>query len=113
MASRSDTGFSEELLQRGFDRRLRNLQPICNLLVGKALKDIREDLALGFVRIRNFRFLANRRRTTPLPLCVQLLGTTPQPPAEEHSSSTEDAAELYRSPHCGGPMKIIERFTAA
>jgi len=70
-------------------------------------------LPKGFVRIRNFGFLANRRRSTLLPLCFQLLGTTPQPPAEEHSSSTEDAAELYRCPHCGGPMKVIERLTAA
>ena len=70
-------------------------------------------LPQGFVRIRNFGFLANRRRTTLLPLCFQLLGSTPQPPAEEHSSSTEDAAELYRCPHCGGPMKLIERLTAA
>jgi len=70
-------------------------------------------LPKGFVRIRNFGFLANRRRSALLPLCFQLLGATPQPPAEEHSSSTEDAAELYRCPHCGGPMKVIERFTAA
>ena len=70
-------------------------------------------LPQGFVRIRNFGFLANRRRTTLLPLCFQLLGTTPQPPAEEHRSSTEDATELYRCPHCGGPMKVIERLTAA
>jgi len=70
-------------------------------------------LPQGFVRIRNFGFLANRRRSTLLPLCFQLLGTTPQPPAEEHSSSIEDAAELYRCPHCGGPMKVIERLTAA
>ena len=70
-------------------------------------------LPKGFVRIRNFGFLANRRRSTLLPLCFQLLGTTPQPPAEEHSSSIEDAAELYCCPHCGGPMKVIERLTAA
>ncbi len=70
-------------------------------------------LPQGFVRIRNFGFLANRRRSALLPLCFQLLGTTPQPPAEEHSSSTEEAAELYRCPHCGGPMKVIERLTAA
>ena len=70
-------------------------------------------LPKGFVRIRNFGFLANRRRTALLPLCFQLLGTTPQPPAEEHSSSTEEPAELYRCPHCGGPMKVIERLTAA
>ena len=28
----------------------------------------------GFVRIRHFGFLANRRRATSLPLCFQLLG---------------------------------------
>jgi hypothetical protein len=70
-------------------------------------------LPRGFVRIRNFGFLANRRRSTVLPLCFQLLGTIPQPPAEEHPSSTEDAADLYRCPKCGGPMQIIERLTAA
>jgi hypothetical protein len=70
-------------------------------------------LPQGFVRIRHFGFLANRRRTTLLPLCFQLLGATPEPPAEEHTSSTEDAPDLYRCPKCGGPMKIIERFTAA
>jgi hypothetical protein len=69
-------------------------------------------LPQGFVRIRNFGFLANRRRTTLLPLCFQLLGTTAEPPAEEHPSPTEDAADLYRCPKCGGPMKIIERLTA-
>src|SRR6266581_1612411 len=70
-------------------------------------------LPQGFVRIRHFGFLANRRRTTFLPLCFQLLGTTPEPPAEDPPSSTEDAADLYRCPNCGGPMKIIERLTAA
>ena len=70
-------------------------------------------LPQGFVRIRHFGFLANRRRTAFLPLCFQLLGATPEPPAEEHPSSTEDAPDLYRCPKCGGPMKIIERLTAA
>src|SRR5213595_133395 len=70
-------------------------------------------LPQGFVRIRHFGFLANRRRTTLLPLCFQLLGATPEPPAEEHPCSTEDAPDLYRWPKCGGPMKIIERLTAA
>jgi len=69
-------------------------------------------LPQGFVRIRNFGFLANRRRRTLLPLCFQLLGA-PQLPAEEQPSSTEDVADLYRCPNCGGPMKIIERLTAA
>jgi hypothetical protein len=70
-------------------------------------------LPKGFVRIRNFGFLANRRRATLLPLCFQLLGATQQSPAEEHPSSTQDAPGLYRCPKCGGPMKVIERLTAA
>src|SRR5215472_8090733 len=70
-------------------------------------------LPQGFVRIRHFGFLANRRRTTLLPLCSQLLGATPEPLAEQHASSTEDAPDLYRCPQCGGPMKVIERLTAA
>jgi hypothetical protein len=54
-------------------------------------------LPQGFVRIRHFGFLANRRRTTLLPLCFQLLGATPEPPAEEHPSSTEDPPDLSLS----------------
>jgi hypothetical protein len=70
-------------------------------------------LPQGFVRIRNFGFLANRKRTTLLPLCFQLLGATQEAPTEEHTCSAEDAADLYQCPKCGGPMKVIERLTAA
>jgi len=70
-------------------------------------------LPKGFVRIRNFGFLANRRRTTLLPLCFQSLGSTSEPQTEHHASSAEDSPNLYRCPKCGGPMKVIERFTAA
>ena len=71
-------------------------------------------LPKGFVRIRNFGFLANRKRATTLPLCFQLLGSAPQPPAEQYaSSSTKDAPDLWLCPNCGGPMVVVERFTAA
>ena len=70
-------------------------------------------LPQGFVRIRNFGFLANRKRATLLPLCFHLLGSAQQPQAEQHTSSTEDAPDLYPCPKCGGPMKVIERLTAA
>jgi hypothetical protein len=71
-------------------------------------------LPKGFVRIRNFGFLANRKRATLLPLCFQLLGSKQQPQAEQqHASSTEDGPDLWRCPKCGGPMKVIERLTAA
>src|SRR5260370_20144890 len=46
-------------------------------------------LPKGFVRIRNFGFLANRKRATRLPLCSQLLGSEQQPQADQHASSTE------------------------
>jgi hypothetical protein len=67
----------------------------------------------GFVRIRNFGFLANRKRATLLPLCFQLLGSAQEPQAEQDASSTEDSPDLWRCPKCGGPMKVIERLTAA
>jgi Putative transposase len=72
-------------------------------------------LPKGFVRIRNFGFLASRSRAKTLSLCFQLLGSRPESHTEQHSSSTstaEDSPNLYRCPHCGGPMKIIERLTA-
>ena len=70
-------------------------------------------LPQGFVRIRNFGFLANRRRKTLLPLCFQLLGSAQESQAEQHLASTEDAPGLWRCPKCGGPMKVVERLTAA
>jgi hypothetical protein len=65
----------------------------------------------GFVRIRNFGFLANRRRGTTLPLCFQLLGSAPQ--TEQEISSANDTNLLRRCPKCGGPMRVIERLAAA
>ena len=70
-------------------------------------------LPKGFVRIRNFGFLANRRRATLLPLCFQLLGATPEPQAQQDLRSTCDSHDLWRCPKCGGPMVVIERLTAA
>jgi rubredoxin len=70
-------------------------------------------LPKGFVRIRNFGFLANRKRATLLPRCFQLLGSEQQPQADQHASSSEDYPDLWRCPKCGGPMKVIERLTAA
>jgi hypothetical protein len=70
-------------------------------------------LPQGFVRIRNFGFLANRRRATLLPLCFHLLGAAQKPPAQPDASSTNGPADLWRCPECGGPMMVIERLTAA
>ena len=67
----------------------------------------------GFVRIRNFGFLANRKRATLLPLCFQLLVSKPEPHAEPHATGTQRSPDSWRCPICGGPMKIIERLSAA
>ena len=67
-------------------------------------------LPKGFVRIRNFGWLANRRRATLLPLCFHLLGSAPQ--TEPELSTAHDTHDLRLCPQCGGPMMVIERLTA-
>jgi hypothetical protein len=70
-------------------------------------------LPKGFVRIRNFGFLANRRRATLLPFCFQLLGAAQEPQAKQDVSFTSDSHDLWRCPKCGGPMLVVEKLTAA
>jgi hypothetical protein len=67
----------------------------------------------GFVRIRNFGFLANRNRATRLPLCLQLLGGSDErtPPVAE--PSTDQSHSLWSCPVCGGNMHVVERLSAA
>jgi hypothetical protein len=69
-------------------------------------------LPRGFVRIRFFGLLANRRRAMLLPLCRTLLeadlpalDSTSLPVRKELSSGSI-------CPRCGGPMVVIERLTA-
>jgi len=69
-------------------------------------------LPKGFVRIRHFGFLANRRRSTLLPLCFAALGTVPLQ-TEPETSAAQESHPLWRCPKCGGPMAVIERLTAA
>jgi hypothetical protein len=72
-------------------------------------------LPRGFMRIRNFGFLANRRRASLLPLCFQLLAssailaahTAPLTPDQPRSSTS------WNCPICGGTMHVIERLSAA
>ena len=57
----------------------------------------------GFVRIRNFGFLANRRRATTLPLCFQLLGSAAQAKPELTTDHFERCLALPQMwwPHAG------------
>jgi hypothetical protein len=68
-------------------------------------------LPKGFVRIRNFGFLANRRRATLLPLCFHLLGSSQQ--TQQELSTANDPNNPRLCPKCGAPMMVIERLTAA
>jgi hypothetical protein len=43
---------------------------------------------------------------------LQLLGATPPPQAEQHASRAKDP-QSWCCPKCGGPMRVIQRFTAA
>src|ERR1700691_4568657 len=68
-------------------------------------------LPKGFVRIRHFGFLANRRRSALLPLCFAALGTVSVP--MEPETTAQESDPLWRCPKCGGAMAVIERLTAA
>src|SRR5258708_29133766 len=69
-------------------------------------------LPRGFVRIRCFAFLANRRRDKLLPLCHPLLSDNPRPqtPAVTYSSPTQPTC--FRCPKCGIPMVVVERLSS-
>lgn len=67
-------------------------------------------LPKGFVRIRNFGFLANRRRSTLLPLCLQVLGALQQSEVQP-TSAPKQSRPLRYCPKCGGPMVVVERIS--
>ena len=69
-------------------------------------------LPRGFMRIRNFGFLANRRRAELLPLCLRLLQPSGQPAADATSPALP-IHSLGQCPLCGGTMRIVERLSAA
>jgi hypothetical protein len=65
----------------------------------------------GFVRIRFFGFLANRRRKSLLPLCRQLL-QMPPPNSPDSMQPQACSRTVWHCPHCGGSMLLMQRFTA-
>ena len=70
-------------------------------------------LPRGFVRIRNFGFLANRRRARLLPLCRELLHASTENMGATATRSPSRSALLWRCPRCGGAMHMVERISAA
>lgn len=67
-------------------------------------------LPKGFVRIRNFGFLANRKRVTTLPLCLQTLQAAPEQQLQPDTSSAHHS-DTWHCPQCGAPMAIVERLS--
>jgi Putative transposase/Transposase zinc-binding domain len=69
-------------------------------------------LPKGFVRIRHFGFLSTRTRAALLPLCFQLLGAAlPQSATVTHAA--QDQTAVWQCPRCSGPMRIVEKLSAA
>ena len=69
-------------------------------------------LPRGFVRIRFYGFLANRRRANLLPLCQQLLLHHPKPVSSPGAESPA-LPTGFRCPHCATLMPIVETFSAS
>jgi hypothetical protein len=66
----------------------------------------------GFVRIRNFGFLANRNRAALLPLCFQFLSGSEKMTAAAALPSTDQTHSLWNCPVCGGTIRDAERLSA-
>ena len=66
-------------------------------------------LPRGFVRIRTFGFLANRKRAVLLPLCRKLLTDAP---CTRSPTAGSTATAFWSCPHCGANMILAEKLTA-
>ena len=67
-------------------------------------------LPRGFVRIRQFGYLANTHRSARLALARQLLSVAPEP-TEPSAPVTADKS-TYRCPHCNGEMRMGTNLSA-
>jgi Putative transposase/Transposase zinc-binding domain len=70
-------------------------------------------LPRGFVRIRNFGFLANRQRALLLPLCFRLLQGPESIPVTSIAISPDRPHPPWKCPVCGATMHVVERLSAA
>jgi DNA-directed RNA polymerase subunit RPC12/RpoP len=79
---------------------------------GKFTAGLKRVLPHGFVRIRFFGFLANRRRKSLLPLSRQLLQML-TPGSPDSVQPKVSSRQLWRCPRCGSSMLLMQRFTVA
>jgi hypothetical protein len=70
-------------------------------------------LPRGFVRIRNFGFLANRQRARLLPLCVSLLRGSEAISVAAASPAPDRPHSPWNCPVCGATMHVLERLSPA
>jgi hypothetical protein len=70
-------------------------------------------LPRGFVRIRNFGFLANRQRARLLPRCFSLLRGSQTISAAAASPAADRPHSSWNCPVCGATMHLVERLSAA
>jgi Putative transposase len=104
----------DQVIFRWRDRAHNNQEKLLPLSLDEFLRRFRlHVLPKGFVRIRHFGFLANRRRVTLLPLCLQLLGAVQPAQTQTKASPADEPNPLWLCPKCGGRMVVIERLTAA
>jgi hypothetical protein len=64
----------------------------------------------GFVHIRHYGFLANRRRTEAIALCRKLIGEAV--PENDRISKEPAPQSNWFCPKCSSPMMVIERLSA-
>jgi hypothetical protein len=67
-------------------------------------------LPRGFVRIRFFGYMANRRRAALLPICSKSIASNSDSEKSEMTQVEHQSAWLC--PCCRGPMVVIQRLTA-
>jgi predicted Zn-ribbon and HTH transcriptional regulator len=96
------------------DSRHKNKKRLMTLHVHEFLRRfLLHVLPKGFVRIRHFGFLSTRNRSTLLPICRSLLALQePEPRQPVHREPQQAHPASWLCPHCGGPMILVERFTA-
>lgn len=68
-------------------------------------------LPRGFVRIRFFGLLANRRRGSLLSLCRRLIDDNSDSLTSSQAATPVSSSSVSTCPLCGGAMILIERFT--
>jgi len=87
-----------------------NKQRLMTLSASEFLRRyVQHILPHGFVRIRQFGFLANRHRSQSIALIRQLLASEPQ---SQESLVAASCEAKWQCPRCGNLMQISRRLTA-